>query len=104
MATAQQRKGQKRKLGEDPLSSSTAAAAAMAIDVEERAGRGEIHLPLCPQNLVLDVKSHIQVLQTRFSWLEADRLAAKRATHVLAELAKNGIPSIFGWNFLAIFV
>lgn len=91
MSTAHQRKGQKRKL-EDPSSSSSATA--MVIDIEERAGRGEIHHHLCPQTLPLEVKSHVDVLLSRFSWQESDRLAAKRATHVLAELAKNGIPSI----------
>ena len=37
-----------------------------------------------------EVSAQVNVLNTTFSWLEADRAAAKRATHVLAELAKNG--------------
>lgn len=36
-----------------------------------------------------EVNSHVDVLRTKFSWFEADRAAARRATHGLAELAKN---------------
>lgn len=34
-------------------------------------------------------KLQVKVLESAFSWVETDRAAAKRATHVLAELAKN---------------
>lgn len=37
-----------------------------------------------------DVKSHVSVLDTYYSWKESDRLLAKHAAHALAELAKNG--------------
>lgn len=33
--------------------------------------------------------AQVKVLESAFSWVETDRAAAKRATHVLAELAKN---------------
>ena len=93
---SQQRKGQKRKLEEDPSSSS-----AMAIDIKERVAAGEIHHHhLSPEALAIEVKSQVEILQSSFSWQEPDRLAAKRATNVLAELAKNGIPSIYLWILL----
>lgn len=40
--------------------------------------------------LLADVTVQVEILDSNFSWREADRAAAKRATHVLAELAKNG--------------
>ena len=70
-----ERKGQKRKLEEE--------------FEEEReisvAPSGEAH-----QALSCEVSAQVNILSTTFSWKEADRAAAKRATHVLAELAKNG--------------
>ncbi|KAK9672003.1 hypothetical protein RND81_12G069500 [Saponaria officinalis] len=36
-----------------------------------------------------EITALIGVLRLKFSWTEADRAAAKKATHVLAELAKN---------------
>jgi hypothetical protein len=41
--------------------------------------------------LLSEVGAQVTILNSTFSWKEADRAAAKRATHVLAELAKNGI-------------
>ena len=70
-----ERKGQKRKLEEE--------------FEEER----EISLPPsgeAHQALSCEVSAQVNILNTTFSWREADRAAAKRATHVLAELAKNG--------------
>lgn len=70
-----ERKGQKRKLEEE--------------FEEEREisvpPSGEAH-----QALSGEVTAQVNILNTTFSWKEADRAAAKRATHVLAELAKNG--------------
>jgi len=40
--------------------------------------------------LLSDVKDQVIVLDSTFSWKESDRAAAKRATHALADLAKNG--------------
>jgi len=66
------RKGQKRKLEHQPheLERETAVLDADAIRRE--------------------VSNHVDVLRTKFSCFEADRAAARRATHGLAELAKNG--------------
>lgn len=53
----------------------------------------KIDLPLSPQShrqdLLADVTAQVHVLNNAFSWSESDRAAAKRATHVLSELAKN---------------
>ncbi|XP_052188436.1 ARM REPEAT PROTEIN INTERACTING WITH ABF2 [Diospyros lotus] len=72
-----ERKGQKRKLEEDldddreiDLPSASAAGASAAA-------------------LLCEVVAQVETLNDAFSWNEADRAAAKRATHVLAELAKN---------------
>ncbi|KAJ7954914.1 ARM repeat protein interacting with ABF2 [Quillaja saponaria] len=67
------RKGQKRKLEEE--------------FEEER----EISAPTgdAREALLSEVSSQVDILNSTFSWKEADRAAAKRATHVLAELAKN---------------
>ncbi|GMI96005.1 ARM repeat protein interacting with ABF2 [Hibiscus trionum] len=68
-----ERKGQKRKLEEE---------------IQE--GR-EISLPTgdARRALLAEVTAQVSVLESAFSWRESDRAAAKRATHVLAELAKN---------------
>ncbi|XWS54010.1 hypothetical protein CRYUN_Cryun10bG0051100 [Craigia yunnanensis] len=68
-----ERKGQKRKLEEEIQ--------------EDR----EISLPTgeACRALLAKVIAQVNVLDSAFSWREPDRAAAKRATHVLAELAKN---------------
>lgn len=76
----QERKGQKRKLDEE-----------FDDDDDER----EISIPSASSGeylvaLSCEVGAQVSILNTNFSWKEADRAAAKRATHVLAELAKNG--------------
>ncbi|XLR47397.1 hypothetical protein S83_032057, partial [Arachis hypogaea] len=37
------------------------------------------------------VQEQVSILNSTFSWKESDRAAAKRATHTLADLAKNGV-------------
>ena len=74
-----ERKGQKRKLEE--------GAAAAAEDREISAstttdGGGDA--------ILNEIAAQVSVLNSAFSWQESDRAAAKRATQVLAELAKNG--------------
>ncbi|KAJ4833769.1 hypothetical protein Tsubulata_012646 [Turnera subulata] len=79
-----ERKGQKRKLEEEieeeqqEISAVTAAAAAAAAPFGD-----------ARQAILTEVGAQVNILNSTFSWLEADRAAAKRATHVLAELAKN---------------
>ncbi|XP_021889413.1 ARM REPEAT PROTEIN INTERACTING WITH ABF2 isoform X2 [Carica papaya] len=70
-----ERKGQKRKLEEG------------ITDGEEQ----EISLSSADARhaLLREVSAQVTILDSTFSWKEADRAAAKRATHVLAELAKN---------------
>ena len=97
------RKGQKRKL-EDEASAATAAAAsslgsAGADDDNEEedgsAGTPEICCRHSHAALAREVRAQVDALvRCASSWRHADRAAAKRATHVLAELAKNGnLPS-----------
>ncbi|KAM1066818.1 hypothetical protein EV2_022731 [Malus domestica] len=68
-----ERKGQKRKLE------------------EETGGEREISVKSgeARKALLIEVSEQVKVLNSTFSWSEADRASAKRATHVLAELAKN---------------
>ncbi|KAI4345603.1 hypothetical protein L6164_012709 [Bauhinia variegata] len=70
-----ERKGQKRKLEEEYEEEREISAAPPTGDAREA--------------LLADVSAQVDVLDSTFSWKEADRAAAKRATHVLAELAKN---------------
>ncbi|RDY01205.1 Arm repeat protein with ABF2, partial [Mucuna pruriens] len=70
-----ERKGQKRKLEEE---------------FEE--DRQQISTPPtgdARDAILSDVKEQVSVLDFTFSWKESDRAAAKRATHALADLAKN---------------
>lgn len=71
-----EKKGQKRKLEEEESGEGNAVADDKEISL--------------PSVLLSEVKAQVAVLDAAFSWYEADRAAAKRATHVLSELAKNG--------------
>jgi len=71
-----ERKGQKRKLDEDLPEDRQISSAPPTAD--ERAA------------LLAEVANQVTVLESTFTWNEADRAAAKRATHALADLAKNG--------------
>ncbi|AQK93904.1 ARM REPEAT PROTEIN INTERACTING WITH ABF2 [Zea mays] len=92
------RKGLKRKL-EDEASAAVAAAAASLgsagadDDNEEEdgsAGTPEICCRHSHAALAREVRAQVDALvRCASSWRHADRAAAKRATHVLAELAKN---------------
>lgn len=77
--TPPERKGQKRKLEEE---------------IEEDS---EISTPSgdARKTLLFEVTAQVNILNSTFSWSEADRASAKRATHVLAELAKNGKDLVF---------
>jgi hypothetical protein len=70
-----ERKGQKHKLEQE---------------IEEER---EISVPLgdARKALLSKVGAQVTILNSTFSWKEADRTAAKCATHVLVELAKNSI-------------
>lgn len=65
-----ERKGHKRKLADTSLG-------LLAIDGPNNA-------------LIVDVRGQVGILKTCLSWKEADRTAARRAAHALAELAKHG--------------
>ena len=70
-----ERKGQKHKLEQE---------------IEEER---EISIPLgdARKALLSKVGAQVTILNSTFSWKEADRAATKHATHVLVELAKNSI-------------
>ena len=70
-----ERKGQKRKLEEGAAASS-----------EDR----EISTDGGGDAILNEIAAQVSVLNSAFSWQESDRAAAKRATQVLSELAKNG--------------
>ncbi|KAH1096295.1 hypothetical protein J1N35_013216 [Gossypium stocksii] len=70
----QERKGQKRKLEEE---------------IQEDRDATPLPTGDARRALLAEVTAQVKVLDSAFSWHEPDRAAAKRATHVLAELAKN---------------
>ncbi|KAJ6771556.1 ARM REPEAT PROTEIN INTERACTING WITH ABF2 [Salix koriyanagi] len=76
-----ERKGQKRKLEEEIEEEQREISA-----VEEAAAApyGEAR-----KVILNEVYAQVNILNSTFSWNEAHRATAKRATHVLAELAKN---------------
>uniref|UniRef100_A0A804KR94 Uncharacterized protein n=1 Tax=Musa acuminata subsp. malaccensis TaxID=214687 RepID=A0A804KR94_MUSAM len=77
------RKRQKRKLEEED------AASAAESEAGGEGGGEEICCQRSRQALAREVRAKVQVLERTFSWRFADRAAAKRATHILAELAKD---------------
>ncbi|URE42097.1 BTB/POZ domain [Musa troglodytarum] len=82
------RKRQKRKLEEED------AASAVESEAGGEGGGEDICGHRSRQALAREVRAQVQVLERTFSWRFADRAAAKRATHILAELAKDGCVSI----------
>lgn len=77
-----ERKGQKRKLEDKDDEQESLASSSM--------------VPMAADDLLeAQVKLQVQILENFCSWKESDRSAARRATHVLAELAKNGAVQIF---------
>ena len=88
--------------------SGSSARRSLKRKLEQEDFHENIDVPLSPQNhqdLLADVGAQVQVLNTAFSWSESDRAAAKRATHHLSELAKNGLllissVSCFLWRYL----
>ncbi|KAL9410557.1 hypothetical protein AB3S75_044347 [Citrus x aurantiifolia] len=81
-----ERKGQKRKLDEETVIGDQQQQMQQREISSSSAGTSSSD---ARQALLSEVSAQVNVLNTTFSWLEADRAAAKRATHVLAELAKN---------------
>lgn len=47
------------------------------------------------EDLVRNIRAQVDILDSTFSPIEADRLAAKTSIHVLCELAKNGTTKFF---------
>ncbi|KAL1832844.1 hypothetical protein ACET3Z_002495 [Daucus carota] len=43
----------------------------------------------CDQDLLLEIRAQVQILENTFSSIEADRASAKRAIHVISEFAKT---------------
>ncbi|KAL8100814.1 ARM REPEAT PROTEIN INTERACTING WITH ABF2-like [Apium graveolens] len=43
----------------------------------------------CEENLLLEIRKQVQILDNSFSSIEADRASAKRAIHVISEFAKT---------------
>ncbi|CAN8244111.1 unnamed protein product [Cochlearia groenlandica] len=80
-----ERKGQKRKL-EEGAPPPAEAAAVSAVE-----NRDEISAVVTDGSraILSQVSAQVSVLNSSFSWIESDRAAAKRATQILAELAKN---------------
>ncbi|CAN0856656.1 ARM REPEAT PROTEIN INTERACTING WITH ABF2 [Linum grandiflorum] len=72
-----ERKGQKRKLEEEIKEEQPGISPSSAACSDAR------------HAILSEVAVQVNILDSAFSWLEADRSAAKRATHVLADLAKN---------------
>uniref|UniRef100_A0ACD5U334 Uncharacterized protein n=1 Tax=Avena sativa TaxID=4498 RepID=A0ACD5U334_AVESA len=103
------RKAQKRRLDDEAAASAAAAAAAAVAaaaasavssplgsadaDDENEDDEGSAGPEICCRHsqaaVAREVRTQVDALQHCFSWLHADRATGKRATSVLAELAKN---------------
>lgn len=90
---APERKGQKRKLEDAAASGGGEGAAGAGRDFG--GDRAEAPSEYPQEVLEREVRTQVEVLNAAFSWKESDRSAAKRATHILAELAKNG--ALISW-------
>ncbi|KAK9137279.1 hypothetical protein Sjap_007873 [Stephania japonica] len=96
----QERKGQKRKHEEHhqqqqqqqqqhQSSPSLSSSKPLPIDPQRERSRSRSPSPDPHEVLSSEVAAQVAVLNSSFSWRESDRASAKRATHYLAELAKN---------------
>ena len=86
---------------------------AVAMEVEEEHGEEEeeeedeemarqereIHCGSSHQAILREVRAQVEVLERSFSCHGADLAAAKTASHILAELAKNGMTLIFQHSY-----
>jgi hypothetical protein len=88
----QRRKGQKRKLEYEAAAAVAASSSLGSAGADEDDGSTgpEICCRRSHAALVREVRTQVDDLLRCTSWRQEDRAAAKRATHVLAELAKNG--------------
>ncbi|ERN12670.1 ARM REPEAT PROTEIN INTERACTING WITH ABF2 [Amborella trichopoda] len=78
------RKGQKRKLEEEEDEREEEHQ-----QVSGTSSPSYSSLPPNHQSILAEVAVQVQILNSSFSWSESDRCAARRATSVLTELAKN---------------
>ncbi|KAF9677572.1 hypothetical protein SADUNF_Sadunf08G0121700 [Salix dunnii] len=76
-----ERKGQKRKLEEEIEEEQREISAVEAAAATPYGEAREV--------ILNEVHTQVNILYSAFSWNETHRAAAKRATHILAELAKN---------------
>ncbi|KAJ6318587.1 hypothetical protein OIU76_014024 [Salix suchowensis] len=76
-----ERKGQKRKLEEEIEEEQREIS---AVEAATATPYGEAR-----KVILNEVHTQVNILTSAFSWNETHRAAAKRATHILAELAKN---------------
>ncbi|KAJ6351203.1 hypothetical protein OIU78_007186 [Salix suchowensis] len=76
-----ERKGQKRKLEEEIEEEQREIS---AVEAATATPYGEAR-----KVILNEVHTQVNILSSAFSWNETHRAAAKRATHILAELAKN---------------
>ncbi|KAF6984616.1 hypothetical protein CFC21_002591 [Triticum aestivum] len=94
------RKAQKRRIDDEAAASAAAAAAAVLsplgsadADDDNEDDEGSVGPEICCRQsqvaVAREVRTQVDALHHCFSWRHADRATAKRATSVLAELAKN---------------
>lgn len=62
-------------------------------------GSGDAH-----QDLRREVRKQVEILESTFSPIEADRASAKHAVHILADLAKNGSVSAVNYSSFFCFI
>lgn len=76
------------------LPSSSAARRSLKRKLDEDFGDDRKIDALSPrddhQDLAGDIRTQVEILQSSFSSIEADRAAAKRAIQILSDFAKNG--------------
>lgn len=88
-----------RRHREQSVSTSPSSRRSLKRKLDEECGddRGSVggeSPPGSHQDLVHEIRTQVEILDSVFSSAEQDRASAKRAVHVLSELAKNGTITI----------
>ncbi|KAL0459533.1 UNVERIFIED_CONTAM: arm repeat protein interacting with a [Sesamum latifolium] len=92
MENRKQNSGRRRReqSSSNSLSSRRSVKRKLGEEFDEDRGRVGDESPLdSHQDLVREVRTQVEILDSAFSYAEEDRAAAKKATSVLSELAKN---------------
>lgn len=101
MENQSQNSGRRHREQSPSASPSSRRSLRRKLDEERGDDRGSVggeSLAASHQDLMREIRAQVEILDSVFSAAELDRASAKRAIHVLSELAKNGTGTMGNGN------